>query len=150
MESKVSRRRVRQMERRRQAWQLRIQGKSETEIARILGVAQSTISEDLRIAFPEYQKINDQAREQFIKWHISRVEYYLDCLDKKIKEGDEKAVLAALKILQHEASLIGVTVSVPQVDVHVTNINDPDELRSRLKAAIEERCAKHSGEATDL
>jgi len=140
MSEPKSRRKDRQLERRRQAWQLRIQGLSQCEIARRLGVDQSTISLDLKLAFPEYREQTDAAREEFVKWHMARTEYYLDCLDKKIKDGDEKAVQTALKVLEHEARLQGLGVVIPgQVAVNVTNTNDPDEIRRRLKEALDQR-----------
>jgi hypothetical protein len=129
-------------ERRRQVCQLRVQGYSPEEICTRLGLEPHVVKHDLDSAYPEY--VAQEARAEFKKWHLARCDYYLTCLDERIKEGDDRAVMAALKVLEREAKVLGLDEAVPQkVDLNVgaagINVDDPDQVRARLQQIFDER-----------
>lgn len=117
----------------REAWKLRVEGYSQQEIADKLGVSQRTISNWLRAAYPEYMKEHHELAADFTKWHLARCEAWLTSLKDGLSVGDPKAVNAAVRVLQHEAKIVGIE-QAPQgqkIEVNLGEDQIKEELRKR-------------------
>lgn len=93
-----------------QAWRLRIAGKSQSEIADILGVSQGYVSTMLK-------KVREERKEELVgdvEAHISnqaaRLDAMLDALWEKVQAGDHKAIATSLAIEDRRAKLLGLDV----------------------------------------
>ena len=93
-----------------QAWKLRISGKSQYEIADILGVSQGYVSTMLK-------KVREERKEELVgdvEAHISnqaaRLDAMLDALWEKVQAGDPKAIATSLAIEDRRAKLLGLDV----------------------------------------
>lgn len=93
-----------------QAWKLRIAGKSQYEIADILGVSQGYVSTMLK-------KVREERKEELVgdvEAHISnqaaRLDAMLDALWEKVQAGDPKAIATSLAIEDRRAKLLGLDV----------------------------------------
>lgn len=93
-----------------QAWRLRIAGKSQSEIADILGVSQGYVSTMLK-------KVREERKEELVgdvEAHISnqaaRLDAMLEALWEKVQAGDPKAIATSLAIEDRRAKLLGLDV----------------------------------------
>ena len=93
-----------------QAWKLRIAGKSQYEIADILGVSQGYVSTMLK-------KVREERKEELVgdvEAHISnqaaRLDAMLEALWEKVQAGDPKAIATSLAIEDRRAKLLGLDV----------------------------------------
>lgn len=93
-----------------QAWRLRIAGKSQYEIADILGVSQGYVSTMLK-------KVREERKEELVgdvEAHISnqaaRLDAMLEALWEKVQAGDPKAIATSLAIEDRRAKLLGLDV----------------------------------------
>lgn len=93
-----------------QAWKLRIAGKSQSEIAAVLGVSQGYVSTMLK-------KVREERKEELVgdvEAHISnqaaRLDAMLDALWEKVQAGDPKAIATSLAIEDRRAKLLGLDV----------------------------------------
>ena len=100
------------MERQKQAMELRKQGLSQVQIAERLGVNQSTISNDLKVAFEAYAKECDEERVHWARLDLLRVEAMLFALWPKVEQGDSQATTVALRALERRAKLLGLDAQV--------------------------------------
>ena len=93
-----------------QAWKLRIAGKSQSEIAAVLGVSQGYVSTMLK-------KVREERKEELVgdvEAHISnqaaRLDAMLEALWEKVQAGDPKAIATSLAIEDRRAKLLGLDV----------------------------------------
>ena len=104
------------MSRARQAASMRISGYSKPDIMEACGFAGIT-SVDKAIA-KGMQLVDDPDPAIIRKLEIQRLDKYLKSLDKRIEDGDIKAIEAALKVQARRSSLLGLDVPVRrEVDI---------------------------------
>lgn len=98
------------------AYELRLRGSTYREIGAALGVSHVTarkwVTEHLE---NETLPLVDEVRKQ----EVDRLTRYLDRLDIRIDEGDDKAIGLAIKISESLRKLLGVDVPVVQTVEHV-------------------------------
>ena len=98
------------------AYELRLLGRKYREIGEALGVSHVTarkwVTEHMEsVTLP----LVDEVRKQ----EVDRLTRYLDVLDARIDEGDDKAVTLAIKISESLRKLLGVDVPVVTTVEHV-------------------------------
>jgi predicted transcriptional regulator len=94
-----------------EAWRLRIAGKSQKEIADILGVTQPYVSTMLKKVREELRDDLVGDVEQHIIQQAARLDRMLDALSEKVLAGDPKAVATSLAIEDRRAKLLGLDVA---------------------------------------
>ena len=103
-------------ERINRAYELRLKGRTYREIGEALGVshvsARKWVTEHLEsVTLP----LVDEVRKQ----EVDRLTRYLDRLDERVEEGDDKAIGLAIKISESLRKLLGVDVPVVSITEHV-------------------------------
>lgn len=98
------------------AYELRLKGRTYREIGEALGVSHVTarkwVTEHLEsVTLP----LVDEVRKQ----EVDRLTRYLDKLDERVEEGDDKAIGLAIKISESLRKLLGVDVPVVSTVEHV-------------------------------
>lgn len=126
------------------AYDMRLRGATYREIGRALDVSHVTarkwVTEYLEC---ETLPLVDAVRKQ----EVDRLTRYLDRLDERIEEGDDKAVTLAIKISESLRKLLGVDVPVVQTVEHVeVSVMDMDiraliDTQRGLNAAEVQRAA---------
>ena len=103
--------------RRIKAYELRLTGKSYRAIGQLLGISHEQARKDCNayMAATELPLV-DEIRKQ----EVDRLTRYLDVLDARIDEGDDKAVSLAIKISESLRKLLGVDVPVVAITEHHT------------------------------
>lgn len=98
------------------AYELRLTGSSYRSIGQALGVSHVTarkwITEHLA---NETLPLVDEVRKQ----EVDRLNRYLDALDTRIDDGDDKAIGLAIKISESLRKLLGVDVPIVTTVEHV-------------------------------
>lgn len=92
-------------ERRRKAYELRMQGASYFQIADKLGVSHDTIRKDIK-AFMNY--IPRENAIELRDMELDKLNQMELALQKKLRSGSPQAVNAAIRIMQHRATLMGL------------------------------------------
>lgn len=92
-------------ERRRKAYELRMQGASYYQIADKLGVSHDTIRKDIK-AFMDY--IPRENAIELRDMELDKLNQMELALQKKLRSGSPQAVNAAIRIMQHRATLMGL------------------------------------------
>lgn len=92
-------------ERRRKAYELRMQGASYYQIADKLGVSHDTIRKDIK-AFMDY--IPRENAIELRDMELDKLNQMELALQKKLRTGSPQAVNAAIRIMQHRATLMGL------------------------------------------
>ncbi len=108
MHSKQSSARVTAAARRAEALRLRAAGKSYAEIARALGVNESTA---WRLVKREFDRLNAATREtahEVRRLELDRLDGLHEALWAKARSGDTQAIFAALRIMERRAKLLGL------------------------------------------
>lgn len=125
--------------RKQAAYDLRLRGKSYRAIADELGISVGTshrwVQEVLdSIVLPTVEAIRKQ--------EIDRLMRYLDKLDQRIEDGDDKAISIALKVSERLSRMLGVDMPT-QIQVEKTETTQLDlaiqDLISRQKAQNQAR-----------
>lgn len=129
--------REQKLEQKNKAYELRLAGKSYREIGRIMGIGHGTAERWVKevcdlVVLPNVEQVRKQ--------EVDRLMRYLDKLDMRIEEGDDKAIGLAIKISERLTKMLGVdmpTVSI--VENHEVSEMDLDirrliEEQSRLNA----------------
>ncbi len=98
-----------------QAYELRLRGRTYREIGSAMGVSHVTarkwVTEHLEaVTLP----LVDEVRKQ----EVDRLTRYLDRLDIRVDEGDDKAIGLAIKISESLRKLLGVDVPVVAITEH--------------------------------
>jgi len=110
--------------RKNEAYDLRLRGKSYREIGRELGIGHGTAQRWVQevcdaVVLPNVEAVRKQ--------EVDRLMRYLDRLDERVEEGDDKAISLAIKISERLTKMLGVdmpTVSV--TENHVVTEMDLD------------------------
>ena len=92
-------------EKQRIALEMRVSGATQDEIAKAMGAPRSNVQFWIQRALAA---IPAPAAESLRKLHMQRTEHYLLHVDKPIRDGDPSAVRAAIRVLDHEARLMGL------------------------------------------
>jgi len=129
--------------RKQQAYDMRLRGKTYRVIADELGVGVGTVHRWVQevldsIVLPTVEAVRKQ--------EVDRLMRYLDVLDTRIEDGDDKAVGLALKVSERLAKMLGVDMptqvqvertEVTQVDLAIRDLisSQAAKNRARLEAA---------------
>lgn len=116
--SKRTARSVNTAERRKQALSLRIGGATYEQIGKTLGLSSSGAFRTIEEAIKEIYK--EQA-EEVVKLECARLDTMLLGLWSKARQGDEKAVLSVIRIMDRRASYLGL--NAPTKNEHFGNMN---------------------------
>lgn len=113
------------------AYELRLKGRTYREIGEALGVSHVTamkwVTEHLSaVTLP----LVDEVRKQ----EVDRLTRYLDALDVRVDEGDDKAISLAIKISESLRKLLGVDVPVVSTIEHVEVSAMDMDIRSLIDA----------------
>lgn len=134
------------------AYELRLRGSTYRDIGERLGVSHVTarkwVTEHLAA---ETLPLVDEVRKQ----EVDRLTRYLDKLDERVDEGDDKAIGLAIKISESLRKLLGVDVpvvtTVEHVEVSALDLDIRELINaqnaqndSRLRAAAEKRGSDES------
>ncbi len=106
--SRQSPTRVTAAARRAEALRLRAAGKSYAEIARALGVNESTA---WRLVKKEFDRLNAATREtahEVRRLELDRLDGLHEALWPSAKSGNTQAIFAALKVMERRAKLLGL------------------------------------------
>jgi transposase-like protein len=87
------------------ALEMRVAGAKQEAIAEAMGVPRSTVQFWIQRALAA---IPAPAAESLRKLHMERTEHYLLHIDAPIRKGDASSVRAAIRVLDHEARLMGL------------------------------------------
>lgn len=99
-------------EKHNRAYELRLAGKTYRDIGRILGIGHGTAERWCKahmesVALP----LIDEVRKQ----EVDRLMRYLDRLDERVEEGDDKAISIALKISERLCKMLGADMPTQHV-----------------------------------
>ena len=130
------------------AYELRLRGSTYREIGQALGVSHVTarkwVTEHLEsVTLP----LVDEVRKQ----EVDRLTRYLDRLDERVEDGDDKAIGLAIKISESLRKLLGVDVPVVAITEHHTvsamdlDIRALIDSQNAQNALAKERAARKDG-----
>lgn len=103
-------------DKRNRAYELRLKGRTFREIGAALGVGHGTAERWVKSYLADITlPLVDEVRKQ----EVDRLTRYLDRLDERVDEGDDKAIGLAIKISESLRKLLGVDVPVTQTVEHV-------------------------------
>lgn len=105
----AKRNREERAERKHDAWNLRVRGRTYREIGTALGISHVTAERWVKDVFE--QKSIPLASE-VRKLELDRLQRYLDVLDSKIECGDLGAISLAIKVSESIRKLLGVDLPV--------------------------------------
>lgn len=105
-ESKTSVRRLEAIERQRQALELRLGGASYAAIASALGYAST--SGAVKAIDSAINRTLEEPAEKVRKLELRRLDAMLLALWPKVKNGDEAAITAALRVMHRRAQYLGL------------------------------------------
>lgn len=134
------------------AYELRLKGRTYREIGEALGVSHVTarkwVTEHLEsVTLP----LVDEVRKQ----EVDRLTRYLDRLDERVEEGDDKAIGLAIKISESLRKLLGVDVPVVAITEHHTvsaldmDIRNLIDSQNAQNALAKERAARKADGGTE-
>jgi hypothetical protein len=118
--------------RKNEAYELRLRGRSYRQIAAELGVSVGTAHRwvievcDL-VVLPNVQEVRKQ--------EVDRLMRYLDRLDERIEDGDDKAIGLAIKVSERLTKMLGVDMPT----VSVTEHSVVSEMDLDIRKLIEEQ-----------
>lgn len=125
-------------DRKNAAYQLRLQGKTYRAIGRELGIGHGTAERWCK----EYmENVTLPLVDEIRKQEVDRLLRYLERLDERIEDGDEKAIGLAIKISERLCKMLGAdmpTVSVTehkevsQMDLDIRALIDAQNARNQL------------------
>lgn len=99
------------------AYELRLKGRTYREIGEALGVSHVTAQKWIKSHLENVTlPLVDEVRKQ----EVDRLTRYLDRLDDRVEEGDDKAIGLAIKISESLRKLLGVDVPVVAITEHHT------------------------------
>lgn len=130
------------------AYELRLKGRTYREIGEALQVSHVTarkwVTEHLEsVTLP----LVDEVRKQ----EVDRLTRYLDRLDERVEEGDDKAIGLAIKISESLRKLLGVDVPVVAITEHHTvsaldmDIRNLIDQQNVANALAKEKAARKDG-----
>ncbi len=102
-------------DRKNEAYRLRVAGKTYRDIGRLMGIGHGTAERWCKeVMEATALPLIDEVR----KMEVDRLTRYLDVLDARIDDGDDKAVNLAIKVSESLRKLLGV--DVPTVSITET------------------------------
>lgn len=108
---------------------------AESEAALGYPLAKSTVQERLEAAIAD---IKVPLVEDVRAMEIERMDYYLDRLQSKIEDGDDKAIATAMRIAERRAKLLGadapVNIQAVVANVDITETPFGQVLQQQYKA----------------
>jgi len=93
------------------AWELRLRGMSQSQIAEVLGVTQPYVCILLKKALEDKKEELIGTAEKHVANQAGRLDKMLDALWEKVEAGDPKAIAAALAIEDRRSKLLGLDVA---------------------------------------
>ena len=93
------------------AWELRLRGMSQSQIAEVLGVTQPYVCILLKKALEDKKEELVGTAEKHVANQAGRLDKMLDALWEKVQAGDPKAIAAALAIEDRRSKLLGLDVA---------------------------------------
>lgn len=109
-------------ERRIKAYELRLKGKSYRAIGEALGISHQMAMIDVKEQLASIElPLADEVRKQ----EIDRLTRYLDKLEFRVEQGDDKAVALGIKISESLRKLLGIDIPVTQ-QIAVTETTQKD------------------------
>jgi len=93
------------------AWELRLTGMSQSQIAEVLGVTQPYVCILLKKALEDKKEELVGTAEKHIANQAGRLDSMLEALWEKVQAGDPKAIAAALAIEDRRSKLLGLDVA---------------------------------------
>jgi transcriptional regulator with XRE-family HTH domain len=93
------------------AWELRLRGMSQSQIAEVLGVTQPYVCILLKKALEDKKEELVGTAEKHVANQAGRLDAMLDALWEKVQAGDPKAIAAALAIEDRRSKLLGLDVA---------------------------------------
>lgn len=127
------------------AYELRRDGMSYKDIAKVLLVAEGTVWNWIKA---ELERTAQEPREEVRKIEVERLDYLYSKLKPRIDQGESQAINSALKVMDRRAKLLGLDMPV---QVEVTTTTETDHAISGLleeMEALNAKRAQHAG-ATD-
>lgn len=128
--------------RRTQALELRKQGKSYRAIATACGVDVATAWDDIQAEMGELRKLAGAAAEEARELELQRLDRWQEKLEGAgLKSGDHRAVMAAVRISERRAKLLGLDAPTKLAGpnggplVERVSFYMPDNLRPRTEGA---------------
>lgn len=123
--------------RKNDAYELRLKGRSYRAIADELGVSVGTAHRWVQevcelVVLPNVEEVRKQ--------EVDRLMRYLDRLDSRIEDGDDKAIGLAIKVSERLTKMLGVDVPV----VSVTEHNVVSELDLDIRKLIDSQNARNA------
>lgn len=103
-------------DRKNTAYRHRIDGKTYREIGSLMGIGHGTAE---RWCKDYMETVSLPLIDEVRKQEVDRLTRYLDALDVRIDEGDDKAISLAIKISESLRKLLGVDVPVVSTIEHV-------------------------------
>jgi hypothetical protein len=127
------------MERKNAAYDLRLRGKSYREIGRELGIGHGTAQRWVQevcdlVVLPNVEAVRKQ--------EVDRLMRYLDRLDARVEEGDDRAISLAIKISERLTKMLGVDMPT----VTVVENHEVSELDLDIRRLIEAQNAANAAE----
>lgn len=124
-------------DRKNEAYQLRLSGKTYREIGRLMGIGHGTAERWCK----EYMAtvtlpLVDEIRKQ----EVDRLLRYLDRLDIRVEEGDDKAISLAIKISERLCKMLGADMPV----VTITEKVETSQLDLDIRRLIETQNAANA------
>lgn len=124
-------------DRKNEAYRLRVAGKTYRDIGRLMGIGHGTAERWCK----EYMEATalpliDEVR----KMEVDRLTRYLDVLDARIDDGDDKAVNLAIKVSESLRKLLGVDVPT----VSITEHREVSELDLDIRRLIDSQNATNA------
>jgi len=93
------------------AWELRLRGMSQSQIAEVLGVTQPYVCILLKKALEDKKEELVGTAEKHVANQAGRLDSMLEALWEKVQAGDPKAIAAALAIEDRRSKLLGLDVA---------------------------------------
>lgn len=90
------------------ALQLRIQGKTYTEIALSLEISQTQAYQDIKEALDEANKLKLEKAEQYMAIIEQKIDYAIQKIISKVDDGDVAAIEGYRKLIRQKAELWGI------------------------------------------
>jgi transposase len=125
------------LSRKNEAYELRLRGKSYRAIAESLGISVGTAHRWVQeicdaVVLPNVESVRKQ--------EIDRLMRYLDALDERIEDGDDKAIGLAIKVSERLTKMLGVDMPT----VSVVETKEVSQLDLDIRALIDAQNAKNT------
>lgn len=91
-----------------QALELRIAGGTYRQIGQQLGVSEKCAYEDVQHELAKLDAVKVQLRERLRELELERCDRLTVALGRKAQAGDERAILALVRVMERRAKLLGL------------------------------------------